>query len=302
MHVQLKTIKNEKPFTPIVDSPFLLSPWSTLNAQSDCDFNCGTFDTLEVMPLPLFSGLSCVIENKIYITGGLYVEGEYDEFVAYSDSLFLFDPATGSWDNSRTPIPVARGGILGSCVIDGKWYIPGGITWHDIVPGNPSAGNYFVCYSRLDVYDPVTDSWELKQSMPEALGMIGVAAIDGKVYVTGGINNDEQITKSLYVYDPATDIWTPKADMGTARVNAACVALDGKLYSIGGRPARSGSNNPNAEVYDPLTDEWTYIAPPIRALLDAYPCVIDQEIYLFGGSYWKLLCSLCYRRYIEVFS
>lgn len=66
------------------------------------------------------------------------------------------------------------------------------------------------------------------------------AAIDGKLYVFGGMQNTDvaanQIINDAYVYNPADNTWT-KLDTRSPRsasVGASAVAKDGKIYFVGG--------------------------------------------------------------------
>jgi hypothetical protein len=60
-------------------------------------------------------------------------------------------------------------------VIDGLIYAVGGVN---------SAG-----YSRrLDVYDPSTNTWRTKASMPTARDFLGTAVVDDTLYAIGGVN------------------------------------------------------------------------------------------------------------------
>ena len=83
--------------------------------------------------------------------------------------------------------------------------------------------------SRIDVYDPATDSWTYggAASMPGGRthlpGVIPV--IDGKIYVAGGWNG-YSAQSSVYVYDPATNIWSTEASMPTARYLMASAGLE----------------------------------------------------------------------------
>jgi N-acetylneuraminic acid mutarotase len=71
-------------------------------------------------------------------------------------------------------MPVAREGNSTS-VVDGIIYVVGGTT------GVPNVGT-----TRVDAYDPVTDTWTQKADMPTGRHTLASSALDGKVYVIGG--------------------------------------------------------------------------------------------------------------------
>ncbi|MFL6417870.1 MAG: Kelch repeat-containing protein, partial [Nitrososphaeraceae archaeon] len=88
-----------------------------------------------------------------------------------------------------------------------------------------------------EVYDPITDKWNVLQSMPSKRGGLTSAAVNGTIYVFGGeepggtFNNNEK-------YDPKTNTWTSDIPMRTARHGLAAVAVDDKIYVIGGGQSR----------------------------------------------------------------
>ena len=91
--------------------------------------------------------------------------------------------------------------------------------------------------TRLDtveVYDPQADSWQRVASMPQRLYKHAAAAMGGKIYVTGGDDNQVRTLNSVCVYDPQANAWTQLASMGTARRSHASAAVGGKLYVFGG--------------------------------------------------------------------
>ena len=92
--------------------------------------------------------------------------------------------------------------------------------------------------------------------MPRGLLAHSAAAMGGKIYVTGGLNQGIR-QSSVYVYGPQADAWTQLASMGTARSSHASAAVGGKLYVFGGEGA--GGRLGTAEVYDPASDCWAQV-------------------------------------------
>ena len=52
--------------------------------------------------------------------------------------------------------------------------------------------------------------------MPTMRGKPGVAALDNKIYVTGGWGDDGQTMSSVDCYDPDTNTWSQMANMNIA--------------------------------------------------------------------------------------
>ena len=81
----------------------------------------------------------------------------------------------------------------------------------------------------------------------------GVAVLDNKIYVTGGVWYG-QIMSSVDCYDPDTNTWSQVVNMNLARNCHGLVSLLGRLYAIGG-----SSDVECIEVYDPDNNTWTLL-------------------------------------------
>jgi N-acetylneuraminic acid mutarotase len=176
-----------------------------------------------------------------------------------------------SW-TSKAPMHVARSD-LGVAVVNGKIYAIGGNTESGYMPN--SGGNN---YERLgwindtnEEYDPETDMWAFKKSMPTPRCNFAIAAFENKIYCIGGIINWNSgrisVTGVNEVYDPATDTWENKTSMPNPASATANVA-NGRIYVIGG----GGANETLNQVYDPATDTWIIKTPmPAESMLGGVP-------------------------------
>ncbi len=127
------------------------------------------------------------------------------------------------------------------------------------------------------------DKWIRKASIPlpeRFWGMVS-AAVDGKVYVIGGLRHGKAF-HTVHEYDPATDTWEQKADMPTARLTPAISVISNKIYVIGGS---DGANNTMAavEIYNPATDVWGIEADMPNPRQELPGIVYNNKIYLIGG-------------------
>jgi N-acetylneuraminic acid mutarotase len=162
--------------------------------------------------------------------------------------------AHGTW-TSVAPRPFP-GHHHGAEVLNGKLYLIGGL--------GSGAG-------KLQIYDPIANSWALGPDMPFAAGSASTAVISGQIYVAGGIVGSSTVT-STAKYAPATNAWTMLAPMPQGR-NHAAAATDGiRLFVFGGRGPGSGDSNVVAngfntlQIYNPATDTWISSATPGSAL------------------------------------
>jgi N-acetylneuraminic acid mutarotase len=161
------------------------------------------------------------------------------------------------------------------CAVNGKIYVIG--PWPD-----PKAST---ATSKVEEYDPKTEKWTKKTSMPTIRGHHAVCAIDGKIYAVGGYVTGQVFTSALEEYDPETDKWTKKADMPTARAGLTVAAVNGKLYAIGGSLPRwaKGPTLSTVEEYDPETDTWKRKADMPTSRDNLAASVVNGKIYVIGG-------------------
>ena len=93
--------------------------------------------------------------------------------------------------------------------------------------------------SKVEMYNPETDTWERRANMPTARSAASTSVVDGKIYAIGG----EQVEKvkaykgwinkvkdlpTVEMYNPETDTWERKEDMPTARAYLSTSVMDGK--------------------------------------------------------------------------
>jgi N-acetylneuraminic acid mutarotase len=121
--------------------------------------------------------------------------------------------------------------------------------------------------------------------MPTERGDHGIAEVNGKIFVIGGRNDNENLVNNE-VYDIFTDTWSVKADMPTARSSFSIAVYQNKIYCIGG--ITGDIDNPEltslSEVYDPITDTWDVKEAMPTARADLRANVVNDAIYLIGGK------------------
>jgi N-acetylneuraminic acid mutarotase len=124
-------------------------------------------------------------------------------------------------------------------VIGGKFYLAGGTKDGVLTPN-----------LALHVYDPATNTWATKASLPsKQQGAAGGAQL-GKLYVAGGVDlTAGEMFATVRAYDPATNTWTAKAPMLTPRSSAAGASAGGLVWVISGS-GESGESN-KVEAYTP---------------------------------------------------
>ena len=74
--------------------------------------------------------------------------------------------------------------------MDGRIYVAGG----SHVKG--------LTYARMEVYDPAANEWATAAPLPIGRHHFGMAALIGKIYVSGGLPDWYRLTNTCFVYDP----------------------------------------------------------------------------------------------------
>ena len=135
----------------------------------------------------------------------------------------------------------------------------------------------------MERYDPSTNEWEEEavSPMPPARRYVGMAVLDGKLYVAGGHINFTA-SSSVERYDLTTKAWEVVAPMVTPRENHALAVLDGKLDAVGGYSDDDDLLS-SVERYDPATDAWEAVAPMATARRFHAVAVLDGKLYAVGG-------------------
>ena len=206
-------------------------------------------------------------KGKIYLFGG-YTEGGTKS----TDSCEVYDPHTDAWSNCAS-MPTGRAN-LAAAETGGKIYVIGGYR---------DSGSSGTTLSTVEAYDPATDTWEAKASMPKPLCYMKAVSLNGKIYVTGGFYNEDTAVGTLYKYDPLTDSWTQLASMHQPRYEHGAVALMGKIYVFGGSDS-AGNYLRSAEMYNPLTNTWSKLPDMPLPLARMGTATDGEKVYLVGGT------------------
>jgi len=153
----------------------------------------------------------------------------------------------------------------------------------------------------VELYDPRNNLWHDGPRLPFAVFNAGVTFSGGRLYVTGGISDNPELTVPVpHVHScrPTDNGWTVLSDMQHERHSHSVIPLHNKLYVFGGLkgdPANTMGfvSQLESEVYDPLTDQWTSLVPvpaSFGRILSSSVTVGEQIILLssFGKEHFSL--------------
>ena len=244
------------------------------------------------MPRPAHHASLAELNGKIYVSGGFVAPPSGPPRATWVpiDNVWEFDPVADSW-KALAPLPTRRG-AANAFAFGGKIYVIGGASVH---PGSKelgiAPGGVGRALTTNEVYDPATNKWEARQTMPTARNHAYGGVVGGKIYVIGGRMGAAGIgaaTNSdiVEVYDPAIDSWgAPLARMPTPRSGGAWGTFAGKIYVAGGEvstPVLVGAYRA-VEVFDPATNSWSFFASMPTPRHGVAGAVIGNRFHLVTG-------------------
>jgi N-acetylneuraminic acid mutarotase len=247
--------------TAVVNEKIYAIGGNIFGSNEEYDPATDTWTTKASMPDPQPQFAIAVCQGKIYCIGGMPAGS-----LGGSGANQVYDPETDSWEN-KASMPTGRFGLQAQ-VVDDRIYLIGG----------RKLLGYNLGFEELnvtEVYDPVSDTWSTKSSIPNSAGYVSVV-VDDKIFVIGAVTQ---------IYDPKINTWSigtapiEKLVMGVNDESAATAATTGEMA-----PKRiyvyDGSY---LQVYDPLKNSWTFGAnPPInRQYLSI--AVVNDTLYFIGG-------------------
>lgn len=83
--------------------------------------------------------------------------------------------------------------------------------------------------STVEVYNPVTEQWELAEAMSILRSRVGVAVLNNKLYAFGGYNGVERLS-SVEVFDPIKKTWNIVSPMHRKRRLKFSIMFSTHLY------------------------------------------------------------------------
>jgi N-acetylneuraminic acid mutarotase len=252
----------------------------TINSVSAPTINEDSWTIKKSMPTAR-SGLGvAVINDKIYAIGGV---GKLPSF----DTNEEYEPVADMW-TTRESMLTPRGEFA-IAVFQDKIYVFGGaIKAHQWD---------FELTDVNEVYDPATDTWTAKASMPVPKAGFSASVVDDKIYLIGGWTKSVTsgfgplwvTSNETLVYDPNANSWTTKTPMPTGAVHYSSAVVDDKIYVISGTSRAYSDNLINyTQIYDPKTDTWSQGALIPAAVQQAAAGATTgvkapKAIYVVGG-------------------
>jgi len=231
------------------------------------------------------------LNGKIYVMGGFTKPEKGPSAWVPIDNAWEYDPVKDTW-KALAPMPTKRGSPV-AAVVNGKIYVIGGAGVH---PGSKETSIHPARPHRAldtnEVYDPKTNTWEKRSTMPTARNHAAVGVVNNKIYVIGGRLCAGFITRAsntdiVEEYDPATDQWGAlKAPMPTARSAVAWGTHGGRIYVAGGesRTSTMSATFRKVEAYEPASNTWHTLPPMEFARHGLAGDFVGNRLHLVSGD------------------
>ena len=210
--------------------------------------------------------------GKIYAIGGFSDLNNTEEY----------DPVTDTW-TIKASMPTPRFSFA-IAAYQNKIYCIGGLVGR----GAPFSSSVT---GAIEVYDPATDTWEVKKPMPTPRAQLEANVVNGKIYLIGGRTGGQNSTVSTnQVYDPISEKWETKRPMLYPVVSFSSAVVGNKIYVLGGQDEFNNPVNLDViQIYDCTSDSWTIGTPMKTTVLNSAACTISDplgsaRIYLVGGQ------------------
>jgi N-acetylneuraminic acid mutarotase len=232
------------------------------------------------------------MNGKIYAFGGFVPPESGPPAWVPINNAWEYDPAADTW-KALAPMPTKRGSPV-AVAVDGKIYVIGGATTPpnqpDVTAVHPARPH--VVLGTVEEYDPATNTWRARTSMPTPRNHAVGGAVNGKVYVIGGrvggafigIAADIDVVEE---YDPATDKWgATRARMPTPRSAMAAAVYNGKIYVEGGEgqtPVYMMTFR-SLEAYDPAANRWTVLQQMPTSRHGLAGAAIGNKVHMVSGD------------------
>ncbi|MBN3302275.1 IPP protein, partial [Amia calva] len=134
--------------------------------------------------------------------------------------------------------------------------------------------------SCVERFDSFSQYWTTVSSLHQARSGLGVAVLEGMIYVVGG-EKDSMIFDCTERYDPVTKQWAAVASLNFPRCGVGVCPCHGALYALGGW---IGSEiGKTMERYDPAENKWEIVASMAVPRYYFGCCELQGFIYVIGG-------------------
>ncbi len=190
------------------------------------------------LPEVRFGGALAFHDNALYFYGGTE-----NNRVSSSSKAWKIDFKEIGPDWRRIADMPYQSDHLGHAVLNGEIYAIGGEREHNVS---------YIQHDAVYSYNPRNNTWRQRASMPTASSHFegAVNEYQGKLWITAGQIDAQQLTNEVRVYDPIADKWTVHTPLSEKRKGGATWINNGRLFYTTGDSLSNGQ--PRTVLYTDL--------------------------------------------------
>ena len=192
------------------------------------DVDLDRYSAAHLLPEPRAGGGLAIVRGKMHFFGGLMADRDTDSSDHWVLDLDQWATGSAQWTDAA-PFPLPRN-QFSTVVLNNKIYAIGGQFHHD---------SEQLDQSRVDIYDPITDSWSRGPDLPKGHSHAEGATFvhENHIYMLGGHTTPAGGTKSQ-----DSDIlrlaengqWQKIGELATPLSSPAGAIIDNQMYVAGG--------------------------------------------------------------------
>ncbi|MCB0029883.1 MAG: hypothetical protein KDE28_18340, partial [Anaerolineales bacterium] len=140
--------------------------------------------------------------------------------------------------------------------------------------------------TRVDAYDPATDSWSSLSDMPVAVTHVLPVRDGNIIWFVGGFVGDDPgpATAAVWRYDIAGDSWSAGPALPAPRAGGTAAVANGELHYVGGFADRDDTRTEHyvLDLGNPVN--WTTEPAMPQPRGHSAGAAVNGIIYVFGGQ------------------
>lgn len=243
-----------------------------------------------VIPMPARSSFGAAnIDDKIYLFGGHQGQEHTYPEVSFLDRLDIYNITTKTWSEGK-PRPIKAHGYDVETCNDNLYAFGGFMFSAEHKPGWKSS-------SRIDRYNPQTDTWTQVGNLREPRSSNVVAKVGSKIYIIGGWDStpkfendyDGKFHSTIEVFDCKTEKMIDQIiPMPTPYRRAFTgIVSDDKILLIGGIGVGASHFDLLNSVteFDPSTLSFKELTPLPFATFAPAAGILNGKMHVFGGMF-----------------
>lgn len=202
---------------------------------------------------PLWTSIADIQNTSSFLYPKYTISTDTAIFIFNSQYIYKYYPSTGNFSASVSTSFTSPGVVE----FGGYFYFFGGTT-------TPNA---------VKEYDPITNVWTTKSSMPTGRVEFAITKSDSLIYIIGG-NNNGTILKNVEAYNPLTDTWDTLADLPVSNWQMGAAIKGSHLITFGGNDHETAIYR-----YDINLNIWEYYGKTPSEIREPVQIINGEDVY-----------------------